>query len=97
MVLFLDLQNYFERKSIPYVMYNALPNSFDTDVKDFQVIKSCLNMKRFFKPDQSHYEYIIDKKLIVSPQDPHPSLEGHQQWAQMLIDFIKDNKLTDTI
>ena len=92
-----DLQNYFERKNIPYVMYNALPNSFQTDVRDFEVIKSRLNMKRFFMPNLSHYEFIIDKKYIVSPQDPHPSLQGHKEWAKMLVDFIKENKLTDSI
>lgn len=85
-----DLQNYFERKKIPYVMYNALPNSFKTDIKDFEVIKSCINMKRFFKPELSHYEFVVDKKLIVSPQDPHPSFEGHSRWAEMLFDFIKN-------
>ena len=92
-----DLQNYFERKNIPYVMYNALPNSFQTDVRDFEVIKSCLNMKRFLMPNLSHYEFIIDKKYFVSQQDPHPSLQGHKEWAKMLVDFIKENKLTDTI
>lgn len=88
-----DLQNYFERKKIPYVMYNALPNSFETDIQDFKVIKNCLNMERFFNPTMSHYEYVVDKKLIVSPQDPHPSLEGHQQWAMMLLEFIVKNQL----
>ena len=88
-----DLQNYFERNQIPYVMYNALPNNLDIDVHDFNVIKNSLNMKRFFKPEISHYEYVLDRKLIVSPNDPHPSLEGHQQWADMLFEFVKSNNL----
>ena len=50
-------------------------------------------MKRFFKPEISHYEYVLDRKLIVSPNDPHPSLEGHQQWADMLFEFAKSNNL----
>ena len=88
-----DLQNYFERNRIPYVMYNALPNNLNVDVHDFNVIKNSLNMKRFFRPDISHYEYVLDRKLIVSPNDPHPSLEGHQQWADMLFEFAKSNNL----
>jgi len=70
-----------------------LPNNLDIDVHDFNVIKNSLNMKRFFKPEISHYEYVLDRKLIVSPNDPHPSLEGHQQWADMLFEFVKSNNL----
>jgi hypothetical protein len=83
-----DLQNYFERKGIPYVMYNALPNSFDGELQDFKTIKNAINMERFFNPTVSHLEYITDKNLIVSPADPHPSTEGHEQWAKQLKEFI---------
>ena len=34
-----------------------------------------------------------DKNLIVSPNDPHPSAEGHQQWTTQLIEFIDANNL----
>ena len=50
-------------------------------------------MKRFFNPMTSHYEFVLDKKLIVSPNDPHPSTEGHLQWATMLQEYIDDNNL----
>ena len=88
-----DLQNYFERKRIPYVMYNALPNTFDSNSKDFETIKKAIDMKRFFNPTVSHLEYITDKNLIVSPADPHPSTEGHVQWAEQLKEFIDVNNL----
>tara|TARA_R110002074_G_scaffold290350_4_gene462199 strand:- start:414 stop:1079 length:666 start_codon:yes stop_codon:yes gene_type:complete len=88
-----DLQNYFERKGIPYVMYNALPNSFDGELQDFKTIKNAINMERFFNPTVSHLEYITDKNLIVSPADPHPSTEGHVQWAEQLKEFIDVNNL----
>lgn len=88
-----DLQNYFERKKIPYVMYNALPNDFESDVTDFTVIRNCINMKRFFNPKISHFEFIMEKHLIVSPADPHPSAEGHRQWAKLLEEFINANNL----
>ena len=88
-----DLQNYFMRRDIPYVMYNALPNTLFNGSKDSHVIYNSLNLKRFFQPESSHYEYILDKKLIVSPNDPHPSTEGHVQWANMLKEFIDANNL----
>ena len=88
-----DLQNYFMRRDIPYVMYNALPNTLINGSKDSQVIYNSLNLKRFFQPESSHYEYVLDKKLIVSPNDPHPSTEGHVQWANMLKEFIDANNL----
>jgi len=88
-----DLQNYFERRRIPYVMYNSLPNDFGNGTRDFEVIRNAINMDRFFNPTVSHFEFISDKNLIVSPDDPHPSTEGHKQWAQQLQDFIDANDL----
>ena len=88
-----DLQNYFERNSIPYVMYNSLPNDFGNGTEDFKVIRNAINMDRFFSPGISQLEFVADKNLIVSPQDPHPSAEGHIQWAKQLKDFIDANNL----
>lgn len=88
-----DLQNYFYRKKIPYVMYNALPNVLINGSRDSKVIYDALDMNRFFEPKTSHYEFVLDKKLIVSPNDPHPSVQGHEQWASMLKEFIDVNNL----
>ena len=88
-----NLQNYFERKRIPYVMYNSLPNDFGNGTGDFEVIRNAINMDRFFNPTVSHFEFITDKNLIVSPNDPHPSAEGHEQWAKQLKEFIDANNL----
>ena len=88
-----DLQNYFERKKIPYVMYNSLPNEFGNGTEDFHVIRNAINMDRFFSPKVSHLEFVSDKKLVVSPHDPHPSAEGHKQWAEQLMEFIDANNL----
>ena len=88
-----DLQNYFENKRIPYVMYNSLPNDFGDSTVDFKVIRNAINMDRFFNPKVSHLEYVMDKNLIVSPDDPHPSAGGHQRWATQLIEFIDANNL----
>ena len=89
----INLQNYFELKKIPYVMYNALPNSFYTDKIDFKIMKNKINMTRFFNPDTSHYEFVMNEKYIVSLDDPHPSIEGHKLWAKQLKEYIDVNNL----
>tara|TARA_Y100001937_G_scaffold75618_1_gene102717 strand:+ start:4848 stop:5510 length:663 start_codon:yes stop_codon:yes gene_type:complete len=88
-----DLQNYFERKRIPYVMYNSLPNDFGNGTADFEVIRNAINMDRFFSPKVSQLEFVLDKNLIVSQNDPHPSAEGHQLWAKQLKEFVDANNL----
>ena len=88
-----DLQNYFERQSIPYVMYNSLPNDFGNGTVDFETIRDAINMDRFFNPKISHLEFVSDKNLVVSPNDPHPSAQGHKEWATQLIGFIDANNL----
>ena len=89
----LNLQNYFKLKNIPYVMYNALPNYSNPTIKDFKIMSKAIDMKRFFKPDSNHYDFIMKEKLIVSPKDPHPSVKGHTQWANELKEFIDANNL----
>ena len=88
-----DLQNYFERQSIPYVMYNSLPNDFGNGTVDFETIRDAINMDRFFNPKISHLEFVSDKNLVVSPNDPHPSAQGHKEWATQLKEFIDANNL----
>ena len=88
-----DLQNYFKLKKIPYVMYNALPNVFNTKIKDFADMYKALDLKRFFKPETNHYDFVIKENIVVSPNDPHPSVEGHTQWANQLKEFIDANNL----
>ena len=88
-----DLQNYFERRRIPYVMYNSLPNDFGNGTEDFTVIRNAINMDRFFNPTVSQLEFVSDKNFVVSPNDPHPSQEGHIQWAKQLKEFIDANNL----
>ena len=88
-----DLQNYFTYKKIPYVMYNALPNSLETTTEDFETIYKAIDMKRFFNPMTSHFEFVMHKNWIVSPSDPHPSTQGHRVWAEQLKEYIDANNL----
>ena len=100
-----DLQNYFILKKIPYVMYNALPNvfikefpntlpnAFNMKIKDFAHMYKAVDLKRFFKPETNHYDFVTKENMIVSPKDPHPSVEGHTQWTKQLKEFIDANNL----
>ena len=51
----------------------------------------------FYSPLRSHMEFIVDAGLMVSEDDYHPNSEGHQEWAQGLISFIKENHLLNTV
>ena len=88
-----NLQNYFELKKIPYVMYNALSNNLNSDNSDVDDFKKNINWQRFFEPETSHMDYIMEHRYIVSPTDPHPSTQGHENWAKKLKDFIDANNL----
>ena len=89
----LDLQNFFKLHQIPYVMYNSLPNTITTSNTDLETLKRSIDIKRFFEFDSSQYEFVNKNKLIVSPKDPHPSKEGHEQWAEQLKEHIDANNL----
>ena len=89
----LDLQNFFKLHNIPYVMYNSLPNTFSSSNKDIETLRRSIDKERFFNLDNSHYEFIMKKGLIVSPNDPHPSEEGHRLWAEQLTEYINANNL----
>jgi hypothetical protein len=89
----IGMQNYFSANKIPYVMYNSLPNYVDASVKDFAKMSEAIDFSRFFSPEKSQLEFIQENDLIASKDDPHPSAEGHQQWATQLMEFIDANNL----
>lgn len=88
----LDLQDYFQNKKFPYVFYNTLS---DTDItnEDIKFMFDKIDKKRFFKPDTSHLDYTVANNQECKPGDPHPSTEGHKDWAKQLKEFIDANNL----
>ena len=87
-----NLQNFFKLNKYPYVMYKTIS---DTPIKnaDVRTLYDMIDKKRFFKPETSHYDYILENKLVANMSDPHPSAEGHKRWAQDLKEFIDANNL----
>jgi hypothetical protein len=89
----IDLQNYFQLRKIPYVMYNALPPIFNLNKIDFKVMHGLIDMRRFFNFETSHFDFIKKNNYVVDVNDPHPSSEGHKEWTKLLRNFIDANNL----
>ena len=87
-----NLQNFFKLNKYPYVMYKTIS---DTPIKnaDVRTLWNMIDKKRFFKIETSHYDYILENKLVSNMADPHPSEEGHRRWANELKEFIDANNL----
>jgi hypothetical protein len=87
-----NLQNFFKLNKYPYVMYKTIS---DTPIKnaDVRTLWNMIDKKRFFKIETSHYDYILENKLVANMKDPHPSEEGHRRWANELKEFIDANNL----
>ena len=87
-----NLQNFFKLNKYPYVMYKTIS---DTPIKnaDVRTLYNMIDKKRFFKLETSHYDYILENKLVANMADPHPSVEGHKRWAEQLKEFIDANNL----
>ena len=88
----LDLQDYFQNKNYPYVFYNTLSDA-DITNEDIKFMFDKIDKKRFFKPDTSHLDYTVANKQECKSGDPHPSTEGHKDWARQLKEFIDANNL----
>ena len=87
-----DLQNFFQVKKYRYVMYKTIS---DTPIiaKDIKVLFDAIDKTRFFKSETSHYDYILENNLVANMSDPHPSTQGHIEWAKQLKEFIDANNL----
>ena len=88
----LDLQDYFQNKKYPYVFYNTLSDAEITN-EDIKFMFDKIDKKRFFKPDTSHLDYTVANKQECKLGDPHPSVQGHKDWAGQLKEFIDANNL----
>ena len=92
----LDLQSYFENNSIPYVMYHGMGAEIKILNDDIKALYGTINKTRFFKLNESHFQYVLDKNLTTDPiKNPHPNKEGHTRWANKLLAFIENNNLLD--
>ncbi len=88
----LALQDFFKIKKYPYVFYNTLSKP-KIDNADIQMMWDKIDKNRFFKSNTSHLDYTVKNNQQCKPKDPHPSIEGHKDWAKQLKEFIDANNL----
>ena len=88
----LNLQNFFKVNKYPYLMYNTISDTPITN-EDIQALYNMVDKKRFFKPETSHYDFVVKENMTVSPLDPRPSADGHSHWAKQLFEYIDANNL----
>ena len=73
-------------------MYNTLSDAEITN-QDIKLMFDKIDKTRFFRPETSHIDYTVENNQHCVPGDPHPSTEGHKEWAEHLLKFINANNL----
>lgn len=89
----LSLQSWFKINQICYLFCNGLSNKYN---KKNEVIKNMLfhiDRKRYFGIDNQIFMYDECSQFPKGPRN-HPLTEGHQNWANLLYDYIVDEGLT---
>ena len=91
----LYMQAYLKSKQVPYLMFNALYNGFDTPLtKECKKILKMVDQKHFYNlkgtDKDCQHGWCFEKKLVVSDLDTHPNIKGQQAWAEELLPQIKD-------
>jgi hypothetical protein len=87
-----DLQDFLKFRKYPYVMYNTISDAEITN-PDIKLMFDKIDKTRFFRPETSHIDYTVENKQHCVPGDPHPSTEGHKDWAAQILKFIDANNL----
>ena len=88
----LNLQYYFEQKKYPYLFYHTISDAPIVN-KDVETLHNNINKERFFRPEASHRDWVLEKNLMISPSDEHPNQRGHEKWASLLVEYIDANNL----
>ena len=92
----LYMQNFLKANKVPYLMFNALYNGFDTPLN--REAKDLL-MKvdtRFFMDltggarHSQHGWCLANKDYVVSDLDEHPNIKGQKAWAEKLLPLVTD-------
>jgi hypothetical protein len=81
------LSNWLRSKNIPFVMWNSLKTWNDGDTRLHTEIK---NMKEFYRPTECHIEDLQNKKEYISEDDGHPNQKSHNDWANNIIEFYRN-------
>jgi hypothetical protein len=81
------LSHWLRSKNIPFVMWNSLKTWNDGDTLLHTEIK---NMKEFYRPTECHIEDLQNKKEYISEDDGHPNQKSHNDWANNIVEFYRN-------
>jgi hypothetical protein len=81
------LSHWLRSKNIPFVMWNSLKTWNDGDSLLHTEIK---NMKEFYRPTECHIEDLQNKKEYISEDDGHPNQKSHNDWANNIVEFYRN-------
>jgi hypothetical protein len=84
------LSQWLRSKNIPFVMWNSLKTWNDGDTLLHTEIK---NMKEFYRPTECHIEDLQNKKEYISEDDGHPNQKSHNDWANNIIEFYRNQNI----
>ena len=81
------LTQWLRSQNIPFVMWNSLKTWHDGDTV---LHKELLGIKEFYKPKICHIDDLREKKEYISEDDHHPNQQSHDNWADDIINFYRE-------
>jgi hypothetical protein len=91
----LAIQNLLKQLKIPYLITYSMLSSWEQDIENRNITPDqfslLYNTPRIYRND-SFMSFVVHKSLPVGPEN-HPLEEGHKQWANILLNYIKTNDL----
>lgn len=88
------MQNYLKNNNVPYLIFNALHNGFDTPhTSEAQELLNKVDEQNFFQLRATHEEtqhgWCLTNGLCVSENDEHPAIDGHCAWGLKMLNMTK--------
>jgi hypothetical protein len=94
MIVF-GIVNFLKQLKVPYLITYSMLSSWEKDIENSYIdpLQHSLlyNSPRIYR-EESFMEFTLKNSLKVGP-DKHPLEEGHQHWANFLLDYIEKNNL----
>jgi hypothetical protein len=89
------LKRELQQLKIPYLITYSMLSSWEQDIENRNITPDqfslLYNTPRIYRND-SFMSFVVHKSLPVGPEN-HPLEEGHKQWANILLNYIKTNDL----
>jgi hypothetical protein len=91
----LGIQNFLRQLKIPYLITYSMLSSWEKDIENIHInpdqCSLIYNTPRIYR-DESFMGFVVKNSIKVGPEN-HPLEEGHQRWADLLLEHIEKNDL----